>query len=669
MVIAMRQTQTARDYGIRPDERRVFAPCRARCPVHIDVPGYLAAIGEGRFTEALEIVLERNPLPSACGRVCLRPCEEGCRRCLLDEPVAIAQLKRAAADFGAYPRRPRPLPRPESIAIVGSGPAGLTAAHDLALRGFNVTLMEQKPLLGGAMRYGIPNYRLPDHALDRDIDYILSTGVQAQTGVRVGRDVTIEELAATNDVVILTGGLQGSRALPIPGSDRPNVMTALPFLEAVAAGERPELGKRVVVIGGGNVAMDVARTARRLGARDVAAVCLESRDEMPASKHEIDDAELEGVAIHCSWGPKGITHDDGRCELETVACKSVFDTDKRFAPTFDESVGASFHADTVIFAIGQSADVGDLGVALTSRGAPEVDPLTLKTPTDRVYAAGDVVSGPTKIIDAIAAGHRVAASVYRDLTGDCEPLRLLDEEGTVLGDVPRAMAAKLETRRRVQMERLEFFEAVETFAEIELGYTEYEAAREAQRCLSCATGARLTREKCAACLTCMRVCPHDVPMLKIGGYLYFNAEACHACGACESQCPAQAISLEGHSEEEMSQRLQRQLATAGMNTTMMFACSSTPILPNLEDSDTRTLTVSCLLRVSERTIIEALRNGATRVVFAGCVESTCRFPHTRDLVRQRAERIQMQLECIQMVDAFAMLCVHDDDEDLDWHLR
>ncbi len=668
MVIAMRQTQTARDYGIRPDERRVFAPCRARCPVHIDVPAYLAAIGEGRFTEALEIVLERNPLPSVCGRVCLRPCEEGCRRCLLDEPVAIAQLKRAAADFGAYPRGARPRPRPESMAVVGSGPAGLTAAHDLALRGFNVTLIEERPLLGGMLRYGIPNYRLPNYALDRDIDYILSTGVQARTGVRVGRDVTLEELAAAHDVVILAAGLQGGRALPIPGSEGPNVMNALSFLEAVTAGERPELGKRVVVIGGGNVAMDVARTARRLGARDVAAVCLESRDEMPASKHEIDDAELEGVAIHCSWGPKGITHDDGRCELETVACKSVFDREKRFSPTFDESVGARFDADTVIFAIGQSADVGDLGVALTSRGAPQIDPLTLKTSMDKVYAAGDVVSGPTKIIDAIAAGHRVAASVYRDLTGDCEPLRLLDEEGVVLGDVPDAMATKLETRRRVRMERLEFFQAVGTFEEIEHGYTEYEAAREAQRCLACTTGARLTREKCAACLTCMRVCPHDVPMLKIGGYLYFDAEACHACGACASQCPAQAISLEGHSEEEMSRRVQRQLDGAGMSTTMMFACSSAPIVPYMGDAVTRTLTVSCLLRVSERTVIEALRNGAARVSFAGCVESTCRFPHARGLVRQRAGRIIALLERIGMADGFVM-CEHDDAEDLDWHLR
>lgn len=636
--------------------------------MHIDVPGYLAAIGDGRFTEALEIVLERNPLPSVCGRACLRPCEEGCRRCLLDEPVAVAQLKRAAADFGVYPRRGAPRSRPESVAVVGSGPAGLTAAYDLASWGFDVTLIEEKPLLGGTMRYGIPNYRLPDYALDRDIDHVLSTGIQVWIGVRVGRDVTLEELAAANDAVILAAGLQGSHAIPVPGADGPNVLTALPFLEAVAAGERTGLGERVVVIGGGNVAMDVARTARRLGADDVRVVCLESRDEMPASEHEIHDAELEGITIHCSRGPRSISRDGGTCVLETVACKSVFDADGRFAPTFDESVISLLHADTVISAIGQCADVGDLNIALTPRGAPEVDPLTLKTPTDKVYATGDVVSGPTKIIDAIAAGHRVAASVYRDLSGDGEPLRLLDEETAVLGDVPDAMASKLEARGRVQMERLETFEAVGTFGEIEQGYTEYEAAREAQRCLSCTAGARLAREKCAACLTCMHVCPHGVPMLESGGYLHFDAEACHACGACASQCPAQAIALEGHSEEEMSRRVQRQLAGAGMGATMVFACSSAPMVPAAADSVAfRDLTVSCLLRVSERAVVEALRNGATRVVFAGCVEGTCRFPYARDLVGQRARRIEAMLEGIQMTGAFAMR--GHDDEDLDRYPR
>lgn len=664
-VIAMSATHTTHTGAIHDDAARLVAPCRARCPVHIDVPGYLSAIADGRFTDALEIVLERNPLPSVCGRICLRPCEQECRRCLLDEPVAIAQLKRAAADFGAYLVREHPIPRPESIAIVGSGPAGLTAAHDLASWGMHVTILESEPLLGGMLRYGIPNYRLPDYALDRDIDRILSLGVEAQTGVRVGRDVRISELADSYDAILVTVGLSVSRIPPIPGVELPGVMTALPLLTASSRGEHVEVGSRVVVVGGGNVAMDVARTVLRLKASDVHVVCLESREEMPASDHELQEAEEEGVTVHCSWGPRAVEGDDGVLALMAARCTSVFDENKRFAPTFDEETTTRFEADTIVFAIGQGSDVADLELPLTPRGMLDVDPLTLRSPAEKVYVAGDVISGPTKVIDAIAAGHRVAALIYRDLTGDARPLEQLDEESAVLGKVPDAMASKLETRRRIMMERLEYFESVRSFEEIESGYTEYEAAREAQRCLSCTSGARLTREKCASCLTCMRVCPHGVPMLQLGGYLYFDADTCHACGACASQCPAQAIALEGHSEDEMIQRVQRQLTNTSLETTLMFACGSTPILPNIAPGDTRTLTVTCLLRASERTVLRALQEGATRVVFAGCVESTCRFPHARKFVRQRAARITALFEALGMTDAF-FLAEYDDA--LDWHL-
>lgn len=654
-----RETKSPLDVA---DERRLFAPCRANCPVHIDVPGYLAAIAEGRFTDALEIVLERNPLPSVCGRVCLRPCEEGCRRCLLDEPVAIAQLKRAAADHGSYPP-PRPgRPRPERVAIVGSGPAGLTAAHDLAQLGFQVTLLEEKPLLGGMLRYGIPAYRLPDRALDRDIDHILAFGVKAETGVRVGRDVSLEELRAAYDVVLVTAGLQGSRALPIPGADLPRTLTALPFLEACACGERPELGDRVVVVGGGNVAVDVARAALRAGAKEVRMVCLEAEDEMPASDFEIEEARAEGVKIHCSWGPVRVLGDDRACGLEVQRCTAVFDSDGRFAPTFDACETETFDADTVMFAIGQGPDVADLELPLTSRGAVDVDPLRLKTAVDRVYAAGDVVSGPTKVIDAIAAGHRAAAVIVRDLTGDAAMLAELDEENATLGKVPETMASKVESRRRVQMEKLEPYEAARTFDEVELGYTEYEAAREAQRCLGCTTGARLAREKCAACLTCVRVCPHGVPAIVMGGYLYFDADACHACGACASQCPAQAIRLEGHSEEELQRRVERLLGEGGVDTTLAFGCASTPRLPAVPGADVRTLRVTCLLRVSERTVLETLQQGATRVAFTGCVESTCRYRYARPLVAQRAQRIRDMLAQLGMEDAFVVIGAAGEEE-------
>ncbi len=646
--------------------QRLSAPCKARCPVHIDVPGYLNAIAEGRFTDALETVLERNPFPSVCGRVCLHPCEEGCRRCLLDEPVAIARLKRAAADFGAYPSAHPDLSRPESIGIVGGGPAGMTAAHDLAQKGFRVTVYEAKPALGGMMRYGIPNYRLPDYALDRDLAYILGFGVEVHTGARIGEDVTVEELREAHDAVLVAVGLQESRMLPIPGADASNVYAALPFLETSAKGEHVEVGRRVVVVGGGNVAMDVARTALRHGATWARVVCLESPEEMPASEEEIAEARQEGVTISCSWAPEAIIGSGGPSALQVKRCSAVFDANGRFAPTFDESVVETFEADTIVFAIGQGAAVEDLGLPLDERGNIRVDKESLRTPIEGVYATGDVITGPTKIIDAIASGRKAAAVIMKDLSGDASRLEELEEDSTVVGDVPEQMASRIQTRRRIRMEHLEYFESVKSFAEFELGYTEYEAAREAQRCLSCSTGARLSKEKCASCLTCLRVCPHGVPGVKMGGYLYFDADACHACGACASQCPAQAISLEGFSEEDLGKRVERMLVDAGMDTTLVFACGCTPIIPELLGTDARVMTVTCLLRVSERNVLHALRNGAAHVMFAGCVEAGCRFPHARELVAQRQRKIGAALADIGMQDAF--LIEHETDETELFHL-
>ena len=616
-----------------------WAPCTAACPVHIEVPAYLSAVAEGRFTDALEIVLRRNPLPAVCGRICLRPCEEGCRRCQVDDPVAIAHVKRAASDHGVYPTHLPVRPRPERVAVVGSGPAGLTAAYDLAAEGYAVTIFESKPLLGGMMRYGMPEYRLPDKALDRDIEWILGRGIEARTGVAVGEDVTIDDLRREYDAVLVTAGLQGSRGLPIPGADLPGVVLALPFLETSSRGERVDVGREVVVVGGGNVAMDVARTAVRQGAEKVTCVCLESRDEMPASAHEIHDAEEEGVRMRPSWGPRAISGQDGVEALEAVLCESVFDADGRFAPSFDDEVTERFDADTVVFAVGQGADVESLGLPRTRHGALEVHPLTLRTPVEGVYAAGDVVSGPTKVIDAIAAGHRAAAAITADFTGDMRPLSDLDVENATLGTVPETVAAKLETRRRIEMERLEHFER-DNWDEVEIGYTEYEAAREAQRCLSCTTGARLAKDKCAACLTCARVCPHGASSIELGGYPYFSAEACHACGACASECPAEAIALEGCSEREMSLRVQRELARPKAGQVLAFVCGYTPDLLDRIGHDAKIITVPCLLRVSERAVMEAFEIGSNRVVFSGCAQDMCRFPHAIPLVSKRVSRIQ-----------------------------
>jgi len=423
-----------------------------------------------------------------------------------------------------------------------------------------------------------------------------------------------------------------------------------------------------MVVGGGNVAMDVARTARRMGAEEVNVVCLESEAEMPASEEEVADAREEGVKLHCSWGPVEVAvAEENVCGLDVKRCVSVFDVDKRFSPVFDEDEVHRFGADTVIFATGQFADVRDIGVELTPRGGVIVDAESCLTSAPGVYAAGDVVTGPSRVVDAIAAGHRAAMCIVRDLTNDSRPLANLVEESAVLGQVPQSMKSKLETRKRVQMEKLEFYEAVKTFDEIEAGYTEYEAAREAQRCLGCTTGARLTREKCASCLTCLRVCPHGAPGVKIGGFLYFDAETCHACGACVSQCPAQAISLEGHSDQEMMQRVERILYEPSGDTTLAFACGCTPNLPQIPGNDVRTLTVTCLLRVAETTAFKALQSGASRIAFVGCVEANCRYPHARSLVAARTDKIAGTLHQLGLDKA--LIVPRESREEEDVHLR
>lgn len=649
------------------DQAPISAPCAARCPAGVDVPGYLNAIAEGRFSEALRIVVERNPLPSVCGRVCVRPCEEGCRRCKLDEPVAIASLKRAAADLGVYPSVDQSIATGFSAAIVGSGPAGLTAAHDLVGRGFRVTVYDAKDRVGGMLRHGIPNYRLPDYALNRDIEYLISCGIDFETGVRIGEDISIEELQERYDAVIIAVGLQGSRALPIPGAEAKNVLAALCFLEEAASGDHPAMTGRVVVVGGGNVAIDVARTALRLGASEVMVTCLESEDEMPASEHEIQEAYGEGVRFNCSWGPVSVkTAGDCVDGLSVVKCTSVFDSNGAFSPTFDETTATVLQADTVIFATGQTPQTQGLDVGLSPRGLIEIDDDSMCTTRHRVYAAGDAVTGPRRVIDAIAQGHRVAACVMRDLLDDSSALEACDAQGIAIGEVPDSMRKKIQQRARVQMDKLEFYECTDSFAEIEFGYTPYEAAREAQRCLGCTSGARLAQEKCASCLTCMRVCPYGAPGVRVGGYLYFDAEACHACGACAAECPAQALSIEGHSDEEMERRIHHVLAGTEGDTTLMFNCSCTPNPPTTVEGALRHITTNCLLRVSDTNVMKALRSGATRVAFAGCVEANCRYPHTRILVEQRIERIRAVLAEIGLEES---VTVFGESHDEDVHIR
>jgi len=401
-------------YGI---SKRSTAPCKATCPAHVSIQGFIALMNQGKYAEALKLFKEEHPFPSSCGRVCHHPCESACTRGDADEPLAIQYLHRYLAELDFESDTPY-LPdvaekRDEKIAIVGSGPAGLTAAYYMAQKGYGVTIFEKLPVKGGMMAVGIPEYRLPKAELAKEIAVIENLGVEIQTSVEFGKDVTLESLK--NDgysSLFMATGLHGSRGLGVKGEDMDGIIKCTDFLRDAALGKAEKLSGKVMVIGGGNVAVDVSLTAKRLGADDVTMVCLEKRDEMPAWDYEIEEALEEGINIVNSLGPlRFLGEGNNANEVEFQECTSVFDEDGRFNPQYDDCVLTSYEADTIIVAIGQMGelDYADKeGIALTPPGGFEADPLTLQTPIDWVFAGGDAFYGPKSVVDAIASGKEAA---------------------------------------------------------------------------------------------------------------------------------------------------------------------------------------------------------------------------------------------------------------------
>ncbi|MGD1995233.1 MAG: FAD-dependent oxidoreductase [Anaerolineae bacterium] len=457
-----------------------LVPCRAACPAATDVPRYVRLVGQGRYAEAAAVVRERAPFPAVLGHVCFHPCEDVCRRGEVNTAVSIAAIKRCAGerDDGLWHERLQAdPPTGRRVGVVGAGPAGLTAAFCLALKGHAVTLFEAEEEPGGMLRYGIPAFRLPRDVLRQEVSDILGHGIELRTDTRVGRDIAFEELRADCDAVVVAVGLQLSSKLEVPGAELDGVLWGLEFLRAVNTGRPPAIGQRIAVVGGGGVAMDVALTARRLGATDVQLVCLEARHEMPAYEREIAMAVEEGVAVHPLWGPQRILGDGQVGGIELVRCLSVFDAAGRFSPTFDESATTVLEADTAIFAIGQAADLGFLNGRRL-----EPDPETGVTALPGIFAAGDVAGGDLSVVHAVASGRRAAEAVDRHLGGDGDLVRSLvtletpaSRLGRIegFGELPRAAMPALPLTER------------SGFNLVELGLTEEAAMAEAERCLQC----------------------------------------------------------------------------------------------------------------------------------------------------------------------------------------
>ena len=476
------------------------SPCKYACPAGVSIQGYNALIAKGRFKEALALIRERMPLPAVCGRVCSSPCEDVCKRQEAGEkPVSIKALKRFVSDNvdegipGALP-----ITKDKKVAIVGSGPAGLAAAYDLIRKGYSITVFEALPVAGGMLAVGMPEYRLPKDVLKKEIDYLKGLGIEIKTNTSIGKGLSLNDLTEQGyGAIFLAIGAHRSPKLGISGEDAEGVDNGISFLHKVSAEEQTKIGRKVAVIGGGNVAIDAARTMLRLGAKEVQLNCLETREEMPALPEEIESALEEGITLSCSCGPKRILTENGKVTgVEFIRCISVFDEEGKFYPCYDEETVTSIEVDTVILAIGQIPDTSALSkeIKTTGGGTIDVDPDTLATNLPGVFAGGDVVSGPARFVDAIAAGQKAAISIERYLEGaDLKMGRV--EEKVDAAQIKVKISDDLQKRERQAMPALSVSERVQNFKEVNLGFTENMAIAEAERCMIC--GGMLCREVCA----------------------------------------------------------------------------------------------------------------------------------------------------------------------------
>lgn len=498
------------------------APCKTACPAHLPVQGYIKMASQGRYMDALKLIKNENPFPAVCGAICNRRCEDACTRGTIDEPIAIDEIKKfiAAKEIN---EKDRYIPKTvnhegkqfeEKIAIVGAGPAGMSAAYYLRCKGYPVTVFEREDKAGGMLLNGIPSFRLEKDVIAAEIEVLKTMGVEFRFGIDVGSDVTIQQLRDEGyKAFYIAIGARGGRMAGVPGEDAKGVMSGIEFLNKVNKDEEHmKLSGKTVVIGGGNVAMDVARTALRAGSDDVSMYCLESRDEMPAAKDEIEEALEENISINNGWGPKEIITENGRVKAVVLKkCTSVFNAEKRFAPVYDENDTITIECDNVLLSIGQQIIWGNLlagtKVELNKNGTAKADPVTYQTAEPDIFVGGDVYTGPRFAIDAIAAGKEGCVSIHRfvhkghslTLARDLRHFIELDKNNL---DIEEYDNAKRQRPGRKSGD------AASTYRDLREIFTEEQLKTEASRCLGC--GATVVdSNKCIGCGLCTTKCEFD----------------------------------------------------------------------------------------------------------------------------------------------------------------
>lgn len=498
------------------------SPCKTACPAHLPVQGYIKMAAEGRYMDALKLIKADNPFPAVCGAICNRRCEDACTRGRVDEPLAIDEIKKFIAEQELHEER-RYVPIcenhvgeqfKEKMAVIGAGPAGMSAAYYLRTKGYPVTVFEKEQRAGGMLMNGIPSFRLEKNVIQAEIDVLVQMGVEFRFNTEVGRDVTIPQLREDGyKAFYLAIGAQGGRMAGVPGEDAKGVVTGVDFLRSVNLDEaNAKVSGKTVVVGGGNVAIDVARTALRAGASEVTMCCLESRDEMPAAKEEIDEALAEGITVNNGWGPKEILTENGHVTgIVFKKCTAVMDADGRFNPQYDENECMTVECENVLLSIGQSIVWGDLlaGTAVKTRpnGGVIADEVTYQTAEPDIFAGGDVYTGPRFAIDAIAAGKEGCVSMHRfvheghslTLARDLRKFIELDKDNLELESFDNA---------KRQIPGVKAGVAKETFRDLRSTFTEEQVKEEAKRCLGC--GASVVDEnKCIGCGLCTTRCEFD----------------------------------------------------------------------------------------------------------------------------------------------------------------